>query len=174
MRSVILCVVVFLSSCGGNNHQDLAAFIDAVSRDAVPTVIDIPKSESYHSFKYDVASYRSPFTPAIDSLPEKNLSHNEQDMVKPDFNRAKHYLESIQIEKMTMVGTISQFSIQWALLMTSNGQIHKVKKGQFIGRNHGRVTDVSNEYLQVNEIISNGQNTWANRVRTIKMQVIKQ
>ena len=159
-----------LASCASDNHQDLNAFIDKVNLNSSPKLIEMPLDKNYQPFKYNVASYRSPFQLPLEPSHEKPLSFNKNNIIEPDFIRVRHPLEMFPIDKITMVGTISRSSIRWALLMTKSGEIHKVKEGYFVGKNHGNITTVESDSITIKEIISNGKSTWTNRVRVLKMQ----
>lgn len=174
MRVILLAAIFLLASCVSDNHQDLAAFIDEVNHKSAPKVVEVPIQKVYQPYTYDVASYRSPFQLSMTPLRKKSLPHKTDSLVKPDFNRAKQPLEAFSIEQLTMVGTLSQSTLRWALLMTGNGDIHKVTAGHIIGKNHGHIQAIDNDSITIKEIISNGQSTWTHRVRVLKIQDIQQ
>ena len=174
MNIILLMVIFLLASCASDNHRDLAAFIHEVNHNSVPKVVKVPILEVYQPYTYDVASYRSPFQLSLKPLGKKNLLNKKDSLIKPDFKRAKQPLENFPIEQLTMVGTLSQSTLRWALLMTANGDIHKVTAGHFVGKNHGHIQAIDNDSISIKEIISNGQNTWTHRVRFLKIQDIQQ
>ncbi|VVN96842.1 pilus assembly protein PilP [Pseudomonas fluorescens] len=166
----ILMVVVLmgLSGCGSDNDfSDLDAFMNEVRLRPPGKIEPTPTFNSYQAFTYNAASLRSPFLPPVrvDLAGRQHGSRN----VKPDPNRLKQYLEGFNIEQFEMVGTISNASGSFALLRGASG-VHRLKVGDYLGRNDGRVVAVSDSQVDVVEIVSDGEGAWLERPRTIPMK----
>ena len=73
-----------------------------------------------------------------------------------------------------MVGTLQQQEVLWALMQDRDGGVHRVKKGNYLGRNHGRIIDASETYIAIVEIVPNGVDGWVERPRTIKLQTTEE
>ena len=70
-----------------------------------------------------------------------------------------------------MVGTIGKAkdNFFWALVLDNNNEIHRVTVGDYLGLDFGRVVAVSDEHLDMLEIISNGRGGWMHRPRTLEL-----
>ncbi len=71
--------------------------------------------------------------------------------------------------EITMVGSISQNNVRWALVTDSSGSVHRVRTGNYLGKNYGRITNVEETLIEVLEKVPDGQGGWIERPRTINM-----
>jgi type IV pilus assembly protein PilP len=55
-----------------------------------------------------------------------------------------------------MVGTLQLGETQFGLVQTSDGLIHRVIPGNYMGQNDGRIVVVSESEIELVEIISDG------------------
>ena len=55
-----------------------------------------------------------------------------------------------------MVGTLDFGESTYGLIQTSDGLIHRVLPGNYLGQNDGRVIEVSESQINLIEIISDG------------------
>ena len=81
----------------------------------------------------------------------------------------RQYLERFDIGQLSMVGTLSRDGTQFALILDSEGGVHPVRTGDYLGRNHGRITQVSEATLRIVEIVSDGAGGWLERSRTVQL-----
>jgi type IV pilus assembly protein PilP len=89
--------------------------------------------------------------------------------VKPDLLRAREFLERFNIEGLQMVGTLTQKGTQWALVKDEESGVHRVRIGNYLGKNHGRIVATTETEVSVMEIVPNGVGGWIERPRTIKL-----
>ena len=67
-----------------------------------------------------------------------------------------------------MVGTLKRpEGSLFALVQDPDGGLHRVQEGNFMGRNHGKILSVGAVKIDVIEIVSDGQEGWIERPRTI-------
>ncbi|WP_130906994.1 MULTISPECIES: pilus assembly protein PilP [unclassified Pseudomonas] len=166
-----LCMVMLLVVLGGCNSgedfSDLDAYMNEMRLRAPGKIEPTPTFRSYPTFTYNAANLRSPFSRQvrIDLAGQKHGSRN----VKPDPNRVKQYLEGFNIEQFEMVGTISNAAGSFALLRGAGG-VHRLKVGDYLGRNEGRIVAISSAQVDVVEIVPDGQGAWLERPRTIPLK----
>ncbi|MGL6244776.1 pilus assembly protein PilP [Pseudomonas sp.] len=166
----LLMVVLFagLAGCGnGNDVGDLDAYMNEVRLRPPGKIEPTPTFRSYPAFTYSAANLRSPFSRQVrvDLAGQKRGSRN----VKPDPNRARQYLEGFNIEQFEMVGTISNATGSFALLRGAGG-VHRLKVGDYLGRNDGRIVAISGSQVDVVEIVPDGEGAWLERPRTIPLK----
>jgi len=157
-----------LNGCGASDDfSDLDAYMNEVRLRPAGRIEPTPTFRSYPTFTYSAASLRSPFSPQVrvDLAGGKHGSRN----VKPDPNRVKQYLEGFNIEQFEMVGTIANASGSFALLRGAGG-VHRLKVGDYLGRNDGRIVAISATQVDVVEIVPDGQGAWLERPRTIPLK----
>ena len=166
---VALSIALFtLIGCGGSDDfSDLDAYMNEVRLRPAGKIEPTPTFRSYPTFTYSAANLRSPFSRQVrvDLAGQKHGSRN----VKPDPNRIKQYLEGFNIEQFEMVGTIANASGAFALLRGAGG-VHRLKVGDYLGRNDGRIVAISATQVDVVEIVPDGQGAWLERPRTIPLK----
>ena len=75
---------------------------------------------------------------------------------RPDRERSREFLEQFPLDTLRMVGTLTQGETGYGLVQTSDGIIHRVVPGQYMGQNDGRITTINESEIELIEIISDG------------------
>ncbi|PID42556.1 MAG: pilus assembly protein PilP [Gammaproteobacteria bacterium] len=159
-----------LAGCSTNRgFEDLDEFIAEADKKKGGPVEPLPVFEAYEAFTYSAAARRAPFSPpvAID-LEERQQPESN---VKPDFDRPKELLESFPVTSLKLVGSLkrSDSGPLFALISDDAGGIHRVKEGQYMGKNHGKVVRVNEASINLIEIVTNGHGGWLERPRTLAL-----
>ncbi|MDD1137171.1 pilus assembly protein PilP [Pseudomonas sp. TNT2022 ID233] len=160
-------LLLMLGGCGGDDFSDLDAYMNEERLRPPGKIEPTPTFRSYPTFTYSAANLRSPFSRQL-RVDLAGQKHGSRD-VKPDPNRVKQYLEGFNIEQFEMVGTIANASGSFALLRGAGG-VHRLKVGDYLGRNDGRIVAISASQVDVVEIVPDGQGAWLERPRTIPLK----
>jgi type IV pilus assembly protein PilP len=166
----LVLAAALLAGCGARDFSDLDAFM--AEKQARPGgIIDpIPTFKAYEAFSYGATRLRSPFDRPIEVREITQLQSVSS--VRPDENRAKEFLEQFTFDSLAMVGTLERSGEDWALVRDPDGGIHRVQIGNYLGRNHGRIVELTSSFVQVVEIVSDGTSDgWVERPRTIELSV---
>lgn len=160
-----------LAACSDRGMEDLDAFM-AEKRARPGGVIEpIPTFKAYEAFAYAATTLRSPFDRPVDIRKLASLSGRAA--VRPDVNRPKEYLERFTLDSLSMVGTLQRNGQDWTLIKDPDGGIHRVQVGNFLGRDHGKIIDMSDTFVAVVEIVPDGtEDGWVERPRTIELSGI--
>jgi len=121
----------------------------------------------YVATVYSSAGQRSPFNP-----PRQVIASNESSgdsVSSPDLARPKEFLERFNIAELSMVGSIEKDGVIWALIRDSAQSVHRVRKGSYIGRNYGLITNVRIDSIDIVETVVNGQGGWIERPRGLSV-----
>lgn len=169
---LILCSIFLLTGCGDSGYDDLIAFMAEVKSRPSRPIEPIPTFNPYKPFDYGATILRAPFDrPVIIDSIAKIIPESAE---APNPTRPKEFLERFNIESLKMVGTIEQHGQLWALLNDSEGNVHYVKEGNYIGKNHGKIVNATPTYMQVVETVSSGRNNqWVERPRTLELKEVK-
>lgn len=170
MSRIFLVAVfaVFLSGCfGGDDFSDLQVYMDEVRARPQGAIEPLPKFQPYEAFTYSAAALRSPFQPPVkvDIAQQQKGSKD----VKPDETRVKQFLEGFNIETFEMVGTLARDGGAYGLVRGAGG-VHRVKVGDYLGRNHGRIVAVDETKIDVIEIVPDGEGGWLERPRSLTLK----
>lgn len=167
----LLCMsvaLIGLSGCGnGNQFGDLQTYMDEVRARPTGVIEPLPKFRPYEAFTYSAATLRSPFQPPVKIDLVRRQKGSQQ--VKPDETRVKQFLEGFNIEQFEMVGTMANDSGTFAL-MHGGGGVYRMKVGDYLGRNHGRIVSISDSQVDVVEIVPDGEGAWLERPRSISLK----
>jgi type IV pilus assembly protein PilP len=110
---------------------------------------------------------RSPFQPPLRVAQAEKQKGSRN--VHPDPNRVKQFLEGFNIEDFEMVGILANASGRFAL-MKGGGGVHRVKVGDYIGQNDGKITAISDTEVDVMELVPDGEGGWLERPRAILLK----
>ncbi len=166
---VLLMLSMSLVACQRyNNLADLEAFVAEVKGRPGAEVEPVPEFVPYEGFVYSAASMRSPFVVpmVIDAESATVLSQD----VEPDFERPREPLESQSLSEMSMVGMLFRGNKYEALVEDAFGEVHRVGIGNYLGRNHGRIENISERQVNIIEIVPSGSGGWVERPQTLTLQ----
>jgi type IV pilus assembly protein PilP len=167
-RHLFLVFFISLSGCGaGGDFSDLQAYMDEVRSRPKGSIEPMPVFQPYESFTYSAAALRSPFQPPI-KIDVVNRQKGSQE-IKPDETRVKQFLEDFNIEVFEMVGTLANDHGVFALVSGAGG-VHRVKVGDYLGRNHGRILVIDESKVDVIEIVPDGEGGWLERPRSLSLK----
>ena len=157
-----------LAACGSRDYSDLDQFMEEKRARPGGIIAPIPTFKAYEAFAYSATRLRSPFDRPIEVREITQVQAVSS--IKPDETRAKEFLEQYTFDSLAMVGTLERSGNSWALVSDPEGGIHRVQVGNFLGRNHGKIVELTDTYLAVVEIVSDGTNDgWVERPRTIEL-----
>lgn len=169
-RNIVIwgALAAVLTGCGGNDFSDLDAFMQEKRARPGGIIAPIPTFKAYEAFGYSATTLRSPFERPIEVREIAQLQ--AVSAIKPDENRAKEFLEQFTLDSLSMVGTLDRGDSSWVLIMDPQGGVHRVAVGNYLGRHHGKITETTDTYVAVVEIVTDGsEDGWVERPRTIKL-----
>lgn len=157
-----------LAACSGSSqHQDLKDYMEETLRRPPGQIEPLPPFVPYQSFSYSAMALRSPFEPPVQAV--EDVLVGKQSNVKPDLTREKEFLEQFNLANLRMVGTLSRDGTLWALINDGEGGIHRVKEGNYMGRNHGKIIAASPFKLEIIEIVPDGADGWIERPQVLQL-----
>jgi type IV pilus assembly protein PilP len=78
-------------------------------------------------------------------------------------NRRKEPLEDFPLDALKMVGTLSRGQQTWAVVQAPDGSVHRIQTGSYVGQNFGKVLRVTQEKVEVLELIQGALGDWIER-----------
>ncbi len=149
---LISLLAVGMTACGGGANDELDRYINEIKARPGGRIDPLPEITPYEVFSYiaDVDGLRSPFRP---DTPQAARAGGGP---RPDVERSREYLESFPLDTLGMVGTLHIGETMYGLVQTSDGLIHRVIPGNYMGQNDGRITGISESEIGLVEIISDG------------------
>ncbi len=169
MRPVIMTLMfaLVLTACS-ESIEDLNKYIAEVKERPADPIPPIPAVRTYTPYEYDGAVGRDPFRSSL-SEGSDDLRSGNRSGPQPDAERAKEFLERYELDAMSMVGTFSKGEFYWALVRDPEGEVHRVPVGDYLGKNHGQVVQISDTRISMSELISDGAGGWLVREASIAL-----
>jgi len=154
--------VMLLTACQ-QDKDDLNAFVSGLKAQQKSDIPPLPVIKAYEKFDYAAADLRDPFILTVVEMPlEQEVILIPDNGISPDIHRLKEALESYGLSELQFVGTLEQES-RWALVRSSDGVIHRVKVGNYMGQNNGKILTISESTITMKEIVPEGDGRYIER-----------
>jgi type IV pilus assembly protein PilP len=163
---ILGAAMVGLAACGGD-MDDLDQYINEVKSRPGGRIEPLPQIEPYEVFTYvaDAEGVRSPFIPDTPQVATSGVDGG----IGPDPDRSREFLEGFPLDTLSMVGTLYIGETMYGLVQTSDGLIHRVVPGNYLGQNDGRIANISESEIELVEIISDGIGGYIERDAAISL-----
>ena len=158
-----------LAACAGNNTEDLRSYVDAVKSRQHAHVEPLPEFKPFETHLYAAMDKRDPFTPPSYSTPRSQVAQASNGGISPDLNRPREPLESEPLDGLRMVGTLARNGHSWALVRMSDSTIHRVKPGNYMGQNYGKIVKITESEVDLTEIVPDGLGGWIERPASLAL-----
>lgn len=160
---LMLGIALVLSGCT-RGMSDLRGWVAQEKAKKGAPIPPLPVIKTFETFKYDDQDRRDPFSPSTAELQTSNTGGP-----RPDANRAKQPLEMFSLDSLKMVGTLGAGSGLEVLIKDPGGVIHRVHAGDYMGQNYGHITAISDDHIDLVELVSNGNGGWMERPASIAL-----
>ena len=168
MRSLILCCCLLLVSACYDDVSDIQQYMNEVKTGAPVRIEPIPDVNQFVHVEYKIISERSPFElPSPEAIEESYVP--VQNCLAPDPRRRKQPLEKFALDNLSMKGTLGTNNQIWALIEASDGSLHRVTRDNYVGLFNGRITTVTDNIVEIIELIPDGAGCWKERTSSVQM-----
>ncbi len=156
--TTLLLATSLLFGCS-SNMGELEDYVQEIKDSPPGEVSEPPEIQTYETFVYP-GHERDPFDTNVLAA---EIIVTPEGLTKPvkkpgsaviDENRVKEYLEGYPLDSLGMVGTLNQNKELWALIQTSDGTIQRVGVGNYMGKNHGKITSITESEIKLTEKVS--------------------
>jgi type IV pilus assembly protein PilP len=160
----ILLLSFALSACDGGDGDDLDQYMRDATKDVKPRVKPLPEVKPYTALQYNAdENLIDPF--------RARKAVNKTSALQPNLTRPKEPMEAYPLESLKYVGMLSKLKLTYALLKTPDNSVQQVKVGNYIGQNFGRVTQITDNEVILNEIVQDElSGEWVERVSNLSLQ----
>ena len=166
-------LLLLLSGCGNSNEQEVQQWMDKTKHDTLASIPKLKEPKDFIPFSYDQKNVIDPFNPGKLQSAFNKLNPGNGKGIRPDLERRREALEAVPMDTLKMVGTITKGGVHYALIEVDGKGVSQVKAGNYIGQNYGRITNVSDDAIEIKEIFLDGSGDWAQRVQTLELQEAK-
>jgi len=167
---VSIVSLTLLAGCSNDDFSDLTQYIAEVKLRPKGTIKALPINEPVNPFIFKPEDLRDPFKPIKPVSPDETEQTGQNDhRIKPPVHR-KEELEAFPIETLKMIGTVNMKSVLWGLVKSSDKTVYRVRVGNYMGQNNGKIIRISADKIELMEIVPDQQpGTWREQQMSIML-----
>jgi type IV pilus assembly protein PilP len=152
-----------LAGCTANK-SDLEQFVRDERAKPGGAIEPLPTPRVFDTFTYKAGERRSPFKVDLGGTALARASGGgDAGPGSPDDTRPREYLEDFPLDSLKMVGTIEMRGALFALVKDSEGTVHRVRTGNYVGQNHGKIVGITETEIRISELVSDGKGNYVAR-----------
>ncbi len=158
-----------LTGCSDSRFSDLEGYVQRIKAKPAERILPLPEFKLYETFAYSADELRDPFFMLDD---EAEIAVGETVVYtgpKPDKDRNKETLEQYPLDSLKFVGHLEKDNDQWAIVTSPDKLVHRVKSGNFIGQNYGRIMAISEGRMEISELVPDGMGGWIEREAALSL-----
>ncbi|MCE8003887.1 pilus assembly protein PilP [Billgrantia ethanolica] len=168
VRWLLVVATLLVAGCADPQLGELDRRLTDIRNDpGTPRPLEMPEVPDYQSVPYQASDRRSPFRP---QLPEPDAVPRGSSDLAPDPERARESLEAYDLEALRLVGILTMGGQTNALVRAPGGEVHRLRTGNHLGRNHGRVVSVTDSSVQLVELVPTGGGGWMERTARLALE----
>jgi type IV pilus assembly protein PilP len=167
LRLLAATVVLFgLAGCMSGTEEVQKWVAEEKAKDG-PDIEPKPAIKTFETFEYTLKAPddRDPFNLATSEAEEEAAAAGP----RPDQNRTPEPLESYPLDGLKMVGTLGPPSAPEGLLQDPDGVIRRVRIGNYVGQNYGRIIAINEGQIDLVELVPNQTGGWVERQQSISL-----
>ena len=154
-----------LTGCSTGSMSDLEAYMQDVLTRPGGKLDPPPTFEPYVVYSYQSSDGVNPFESFF-----KEEAQGDQPPLGdgPNLDRNKEELEGFALDSLRMMGTLEQDEDVWGVIRSPDGRIHRVRAGNYLGLNHGKISFISEDKIELIEIVVS-QGRWQERPAAVAL-----
>lgn len=170
-----LAVMLLLGGCVSSDISELEQWAQEVLARPGGRIKPLPEIRPYEAYAYQSSESgaRDPFVPFYSArsedkskIADAGLSKELEQEIK---NRNREELEQFELDSLRMVGTLQGEQENWGIIKDPAGVVHRVKTGNYMGRNIGKIVNIFEDRIELREIVQNSQGRWEERQAAIAL-----
>ncbi len=163
----LLVLTSLFGACAQDDISDLQSYVQEVKGRVKAPIEPLPEIKVVEPFVFRPNQMRDPFEP--DEALQQPEAVRVETGIRPDTLRPREELEGFELDTLRMVGTVRQDGIVWALVTAKEGTIHRIRVGNYIGKNYGKVVSIVDNKIELVEIFADSSGAWRERKASVAM-----
>ena len=171
--TVVVLAILGIAGCVSDDMSDLEKQVSKIMSKPGGRLEPLPEIKPYEAYVYESgkSGARNPFKRFY--VVEQSLAIEEsegpvddgltEEMRNEIQNRNREELEGFELDSIKMVGTLQNEDNHWGIVLDPGGIVHRVKTGNYIGLNIGKITSIEEEQIEVREIIKDNSGRYGER-----------
>ena len=171
--TIVVLAILGIAGCVSGDMSDLEKQVSMIMSKPGGRLEPLPEIKPYEAYVYESGKSmaRNPFKRFY--VVEQSLAIEEsegpvddgltEEMRSEIQNRNREELEGFELDSIKMVGTLQNEDNNWGIVIDPDGIVHRVKTGNYIGLNIGKITSIEEEQIEVREIIKDNSGRYGER-----------
>ena len=171
--TIVVLAILGIAGCVSGDMSDLEKQVSKIMSKPGGRLEPLPEIKPYEAYVYESgkSGARNPFKRFY--VVEQSLAIEEsegpvddgltEEMRNEIQNRNREELEGFELDSIKMVGTLQSEDNHWGIVIDPGGVVHRVKTGNYIGLNIGKITSIEEEQIEVREIIKDNSGRYGER-----------
>ena len=171
--TIVVLAILGVAGCVSSDMSDLEKQVSKIMSKPGGRLEPLPEIKPYEAYVYESGKLeaRNPFKRFY--VVEQSLAIEEsegpvddgltEEMRNEIQNRNREELERFELDSIKMVGTLQNEDNHWGIVLDPGGVVHRVKTGNYIGLNIGKITSIEEEQIEVREIIKDNSGRYGER-----------
>lgn len=173
---IVVSLSLILTGCGSSGDEELRYWMADLRATTKPTITPLTEPKQFLPQAYPTEIALEPFnsvklTQAL-RRDSTQLASNAA-LIAPEMARRKEPLEAYPLDTMSMVGSLDKKGAPTALLKVDN-LLYQVRVGSYLGQNYGKITRITENSIQLREIVQDATGDWVERSASLDLQEGKQ
>jgi type IV pilus assembly protein PilP len=157
--TVVVLAILGIAGCVSGDMSDLEKQVSEIMSKPGGRLEPLPEIKPYEAYVYESgkSEARNPFKRFY--VVEQSLAIEEsegpvddgltEEMRNEIQNRNREELERFELDSIKMVGTLQNEDNHWGIVLDPGGIVHRVKTGNYIGLNIGKITSIEEDQIEV-------------------------
>lgn len=164
-RALLLATVAGTLGACSQQHDDLDQWMENTRRTTHGKVAPLPGLKPYQPYTVALGQLADPFDPG------RLLQFTYLDSpAAPNLKRPREMLENYELDKLDMVGTLTRKGGREALIRTPDTILVRVRPGNHLGAHFGRIVEIREDGMTVEELIQAPDGSWAKRTMAMTLR----
>lgn len=172
-RLMLVALCASLWGCSSSEHEDLRQWMDDNSKDMRGGIPKLPEVLAYQPVPYDVEAMLDPFKAnKIEPESKSRQGQGKGSIYQPDFDARElrnSILEKYPLESLKMIGYLNVNKRPLAVIQVED-KVKQVKVGEYIGLDFGMVTKITEQDVELRELIQDSAGDWSERQSSLYLQ----
>lgn len=158
---LVAVVVVVLTGCSTNANEDLYSRLAEIKARPAGKIPALPVFKPYETFPYAASMLQDPFKGfAGEVMPESPVMKPIDSPLK---GRNLEALEEYPLDTIRYVGQLTTDGNEWAIVTSPDMIVHRVKVGNHLGKNYGKIIGIEEDRVLIEEIVPDELGGWIKR-----------
>jgi type IV pilus assembly protein PilP len=172
VRAGLICLALSLTACGDSGLTELNDWMNQVKKEASVRVTPLTEPKVFIPVAYNGKELIDPFDPSKLLVVFARMKAENDNGLKPDFDRPKEALEGYALDGMKMVGSFDNRKNFQGLIQVGKA-VFPVVVGGYIGQNFGRVISINEARIDLVEVVQDATGEWTERKASLELQEAK-